>query len=129
MKRFARIALGTLMMAGATTVAATASAEAQASVDVGGPAYGGGYYGDRGAYCDRRNRWQNPYRCEGNYDSYDSGYGDPYHVGYYSPRIYFGSLDGDYGGYDGGFRSGFGGGFGGMFGGGFVGGFGGGSHL
>jgi hypothetical protein len=37
--------------------------------------------------------------ASGNYGSYDSDYGDPYYGGYYSPRIYFGSFGGDYGGY------------------------------
>jgi hypothetical protein len=37
--------------------------------------------------------------ASGNYGSYDSDYGAPYYGGYYSPRIYFGSFGGDYGGY------------------------------
>src|SRR5665213_1681022 len=58
MKKFAKLALGALMVAGAataTTAAITTPAEARVSVGIGiGPGYyGGGYYGPRYGGCYR----------------------------------------------------------------------------
>jgi hypothetical protein len=118
MKRFGKIALGALMLTGAAV--ATAEARTSFGIGIGGPAYGGGYYGGGygggGASCDPRSRWYDPYRCGGEYDSYDSGYySEPYYGGY-APGIILGI-----GGYGGG-RGGYGGGYG------HGGGYGGGGH-
>jgi hypothetical protein len=107
MKKFAKIALGALVLAGAATVAASAPAEARVSVGIGfGPGYGG-YYAPPSYSCDPYSRFYDPYRC-GYYDSY-------YAPGYYygGPNIVFGGSFGggwDRGGFRGGERGGFRGG-------------------
>ena len=76
MKRYGKIALGALMLAGTTTIASV-PAQAQVSVGIGGGYYDGGY-GAYGATCDPRSRWYSPYRCGGEYAGY---YDEPYYGG------------------------------------------------
>jgi hypothetical protein len=91
MKKFAKITLGALVIAGAT-LAATAAADARVSVGIGPPAY---------SYsCDPYSRWYDPYRC-----GYAPGYYGPAYYGYGGPGIVIG------GHFGGGFRGGHGGGF------------------
>lgn len=99
MKRFAKLALGTLVLAGAATAVA-APASARVFVGIGAPvAYAAG------PVCDPYSAYYNPYYC---------GYG-PAYVG--GPMIGFGVGGGWHGG-----------GFGGFHGGGFHSGFHGGGH-
>ena len=83
MKKFAKVALAAVMLAGATAVA---SSPAEARVVVGFGVGGPGYYGYGGpAYgpsytCDPYSRWYDPYRC----DAYAPGY----YGGYYGPGYY-----------------------------------------
>jgi hypothetical protein len=98
MNRFSKIALGAVMLAGATTMIATAPAQAQVSVGIGygSPVYGGGY-GAVSPYCDPYSRWYDRYRCESSYGYYDQGYyADPGYGGSYYGRSF--NLGG-YGGY------------------------------
>lgn len=152
MKKFAKVALGALLMAGAATAVASSPAEAGVVVGLGfgGPAY----YPPPGYYtCNPYSRWYDPYRCG---YSYPPSY---YYGGYYGPSFALGFGGGWYGddddgwrgrgfrgdrgegfrggefrggfrgGREGGFRGGRGGGFrGGHGGGGFHGGHGGGRH-
>ena len=114
MKKFAKVALSAMLLAGAATAVASAPAEAQVSVGVGiGPGYygdydyGPGYYAPRYS-CDPYSRWYSPYRC---------GYGPAYYRGYYGPRYYYGpSIGFSFGGGWGGHR-GWSGGHGGWHGG------------
>jgi hypothetical protein len=107
MKKFAKVALGALLMAGAATAVASSPAEARVVVGLGfgGPAYypAPGYYYS----CNPYSRFYDPYRC----DYYPPSY---YYGGYYGPSVVFGFGDGWYGGYRGGdhdFRGGYRGGF------------------
>ena len=107
MKRFAKVALGALMLPGAATAVASSPADARVVVGfgVGGPGYYGGYYGPayRPAYsCDPYSRWYDPYRC----DYYAPSYYAPYYGGYYGPSVSFGFGGGfrDHDGWGGGFR-------------------------
>ncbi len=98
MKNFAKLALGALVVAGATTFAAAAPAQAQVSFSVG--VGGGGYYGPP-AYsysCDPYSRWYDPYRC---------GYYAPRPYAYYAPRVYYRSPSYYRGGYRDGYRGGY----------------------
>jgi hypothetical protein len=121
MKTFAKLALGALMVAGATaatTAAITTPAEARVSVGIGigVPGYYGGYYGPRYDYgCYRYGYYDCAYPYPAYYDPY------PYYGGYYGPSVYFG------GGWGGG-RGWHGGGGGWHGGGGFHGGGGGHGH-
>jgi hypothetical protein len=112
MKKFAKITLGALVVAGAS-LAATAAADARVSVGIGIGAPG--YYGPP-AYsysCDPYSRWYDPYRC----DYYAPGYYGPSY--YSSPSIYFGSnFGGGFRGRDGFRGGGHDGGRGGFHGGG-----------
>ena len=99
MNKFAKVALGALMVAGAataTTAAMTSPAEARGSISFsfGGPGYYGGYYGPRGYY---------------GYPAYAGYYGDPYYYGpppYYYGRPYWRGYRGGYRGYYG-YRGGY----------------------
>ncbi len=101
MKKFAKIALSALMLAGAATAVAATPASARVTVGIG---IGGGYYGP--AYypsysCDRYSRFYDPYRC---------GYVEPYYgPAYYGGPIFsFGFSDSFRGGdFHGGSRGGF----------------------
>ena len=114
MKRFAKIALGALMLAGAATAVASSPADARVVVGFGfgGPGYYGGYYGPpyRPAYsCDPYSRWYDPYRCDYYAPSYYApSYYAPYYGGYYGPSVTFGFGGGWRGGrdHDGDFRGG-----------------------
>lgn len=106
MKKFAKVALGALLMAGAATAVASSPAEARVVVGLGfgGPAYypAPGYYYS----CNPYSRFYDPYRC----DYYPPSY---YYGGYYGPSVVFG-FGGGHGGYwrgDHDFRGGYGGGF------------------
>ncbi len=91
MKKFAKLALSALFVAGAATAMASSPADARVVVGLGfgGPAYypAPGY----SYFCDPYSRWYDPYRCDyyppayygGGY--YGSGYG-----GYYGPGVVFG---------------------------------------
>lgn len=101
MKKFAKVALGAVMLAGAATAVASSPADARVVVGVGIGApgyYGGPYYG--GCY-----RYYDPYYC--------GYYGPAYYGGYYGPGFAFGW---------GGWRGGGWHGGGGFHGGGFHGG-------
>ena len=68
MKRIAKIALGALLLAGATAVT-TAPADAHVSfgISVGVPGYYGpppGYYGRPDPYCDPYSSYYDPYDCD-----------------------------------------------------------------
>ena len=64
MKRFGKIALGGVMLAGAAT-ALTTPASAAVGVTLGvGPAY---YGPPAGAVCDPYSRYYDPYQCNGYY--------------------------------------------------------------
>src|ERR1700754_1912974 len=83
MKKFAKVALSALILAGAATAVASSPADARVvvGVGVGGPGYYGGYYG-RGYYPSCY-RYYDPYYCGG-------GYGPAYYGGYYgAPGIGF----------------------------------------
>ena len=86
MKKFAKVALGTLMLAGAVTAVASSPADARVVVGFGvGPGYYGPAYYPRYA-CDPYSRWYNPYRC----DYYGPAYGPAYYgPAYYGPSIGF----------------------------------------
>src|ERR1700744_3345622 len=80
MKKFAKIALGAVMLAGAATAMASAPAEARGvvGVGIGAPGYYGGYYGPGYGYtCDPYSRWYGPYGCgyAAAYYCGDDGYG------------------------------------------------------
>jgi hypothetical protein len=82
MKKFAKVALGALMVAGAATAVASSPAQARVVVGFGvGPGYGYGpaYYPRYS--CDPYSRWYSPYRC---------GYGGYYGPAYYGPSYYAG---------------------------------------
>lgn len=100
MKTFAKIAFGALVLAGVTTLAATAPAQAQVSVGIGfgGPSYYGQAYYPAPAYrytysCDRYSRYYDPYRC----DYYAPAYYGPayYPRPYYGPNVYIGGSFGN----------------------------------
>jgi len=79
MKRFGKIALGAVMLAGAAMAWAT---PASAAVGIGlgiGPAY----YAPPGAVCDPYSRFYDPYYCNGYYD-------------YYGPSVAIGGYWGGY---------------------------------
>jgi hypothetical protein len=108
MKKFAKVALSAMLLAGAATAVASAPAQAQVSVGIGvGPGYydyGPDYYVPRYS-CDPYSRWYSPYRC---------GYGPAYYRGYYGPSYYYGpsigfSFGGGWGGHRGGWDRGHGG--------------------
>ena len=113
MKKFAKVALGALIAAGAATAVASTPAEARVVVGLGfgGPAYypAPGYYYS----CDPYSRWYDPYRCDDYPPSYYyGGYYGPGYGGYYGPGVVFG-FGGGHGGYRGGdhdFRGGYRGG-------------------
>jgi len=85
MKKFAKVALGAVMLAGAAT-ALSAPAEARVVVGIGGYDYGPGYYGPSYS-CSPYSRWYDPYRC----GYYAPRYARPYYDGYYGgPSIVFG---------------------------------------
>lgn len=80
MKRFGKIALGAVMLAGAATALAT---PASAAVGIGlgiGPAY---YGPPPGAVCEPYSRFYDPYYCNGYYD-------------YYGPSVAIGGYWGGY---------------------------------
>jgi len=97
MKKFAKLALGALMVAGAataTTAAMTSPAEARGGVSfsfgVGGPGYYGGYYGP--AYYPAYPAYYDPYYYPRPYY-----YGRPYYRGWRGG--YYGYRDGWHRGY------------------------------
>ena len=95
MKKFAKLALGALMVAGAataTTAAMTSPAEARVTVgfDIGGPGYYGYYGPPRGYY--GYPAYYDPYY----YRPYPYYYGRPYWRGY---RGYYGYRGGYHRGY------------------------------
>ena len=94
MKKFAKVTLGALMLAGAATAVATTPADARVSVGVGiglgAPVYGAPYPYYASYSCDPYSRWYDPYRC-------DRGYYYPN----YGPSVVIG------GHFGGGFRGGF----------------------
>jgi hypothetical protein len=114
MKKFAKISLGALVVAGTAMFAAATPAAAQVSVGIG---LGGGYYGPP-AYsysCDPYSRFYDPYRCGGYYGRsyYAPSYYGPSYYGYGGPSIVLGGRFGggwDRGGFRGGERGGFRGG-------------------
>jgi hypothetical protein len=79
MKKFAKIALGALMLAGAATAMTAAPADARVSVGIGIGVPG--YYGGPAYYprysCDPYSRFYDPYYC--------GAYARPY---YYGPDFY-----------------------------------------
>jgi hypothetical protein len=84
MKKFAKVALGAVMLAGAAA-AVSSPAEARVVVGIGG-GYGPAYYGP-GYSCNPYSRWYDPYRC----GYYAPRYARPYYGGYYAgPSIVFG---------------------------------------
>src|SRR5262249_25310652 len=116
MKKFAKVALSALLLAGAATAVASSPADARVVVGFGA---GPGYYGYGPAYyprysCDPYSRWYSPYRC--GYGGYGGYYGGPAYYGpaYYGPSIGFSFGGGGWGGH----RGGWGGGHGGWHGGG-----------
>lgn len=97
MKRFGKIAMGALMLAGTAvggTLATTAPADAHVSVGIGigGPGYYGGYYGPRyyGNPCDNaRYRYYHRGYCYGYGPAYyGPDYNGYYDSGYYGPGYY-----------------------------------------
>ena len=82
MKKFAKVAFGALMLAGAATAVAATPADARVSIGIGfgGPVYGAPYPYYASYSCDPYSRWYDPYRC-------DRGY---YSGGYYGPSVVFG---------------------------------------
>jgi hypothetical protein len=93
MKKFAKVALSALLLAGAATAVASSPADARVVVGFG---VGPGYYGYGPAYypgysCDPYSRWYSPYRCGGYY-------GPAYYGGYYGPSYYGPSIGFSFGG-------------------------------
>lgn len=107
MNKFAKIALGAAMVAGAATLA-TQPASARMSVGIGFGVgypgyYPGSYYGPRHRYyryCDPYSPYYDPYDCGGDpyYNSYYDGYG--YGAPFFGDAVFF-----DGGWYHGPFRS------------------------
>jgi hypothetical protein len=93
MKKFAKIALGALLLTGAATAMAAAPADARVVVGVG---VGPGYYGPGPA--------PYPYYGCGYYSPYACGY--PGYYGYYGPSFGIGIGGWGHGGYRGGFHGG-----------------------
>jgi hypothetical protein len=91
MKRFAKLALGAVLMAGAATAMAT-PADARVSIGIGIGVPGGGYYGPAyryNAYCDPYSPYYDPYDCRG-YGPSEYWY-DPVFIGgewFYGPHRY-----------------------------------------
>ena len=104
MKKFAKVALGALMLAGAATAVAATPADARVSIGIGlgAPVYAAPYPYYASYSCDPYSRWYDPYRCDrGSY--YPSYYG-------YGPSVVIGGhFGGSFRGGDfhgGGFRGG-----------------------
>ena len=90
MKKFAKVALGGLILAGAATAVASSPADARVVVGFGvGPGYYGPAYYPR-ISCDPYSRWYDPYRC--------GYYGPAYYRGYYGPSYYGPSIGFSFGG-------------------------------
>ena len=92
MKKFAKFALGAVMLAGAATVVAATPADARVSVGIGigvpGYYYGPSYYPRYN--CDPYSRFYDPYYC--------GGYARPYYGGnsfYFNYRDGWGGRDWD----------------------------------
>jgi hypothetical protein len=95
MKRFAKIALGAVMLAGAATALAS-PASARVFVGLGGPAYGPAY--GAAPVCDPYSPAYNPYYCGPGYAApvigFDGVFGGGWHGGFHGGGFHGGGFHG-----------------------------------